>query len=202
MSRRKLRVTLATISLIMFALSIVTFFIYAYVNAELYMDYHVRGIIIVDIYMASYLGLMGIMLVYSIVKLILAIAINNDKYFSLVKKFKYKLIVLYIILWIVLIGAAGFISTVLFLPLSTICFVVGIALLMVSSLVFYIDVKATRKSDAPLKNLDSVHVSQPAQQPSRGKASQDDLKDVYDRLLAQGLITQEEYNRRMHDRIV
>lgn len=201
MSRRKLRVILATISLVLFALSIVTFLMYAYVNAELYMDYHKRGIVIVDIYMASYAGLMGIMFIYSIIKLILAIAINNEKYARLVEKFKYGLIVLYIILWVVLIGAAGFISTVLFLPLSTICFVVGIALMMVISLVFYIDVKAARKGDAPLKGLDSVHVSMP-QQPNRGKASQDDLKDVYDKLLAQGLISQEEYNRRMNNRIV
>ena len=68
MSRRKLRVILATISLVLFALSIVTFFMYAYVNAELYMDYHKRGIVIVDIYMAGYAGLMGIMFIYSIVK--------------------------------------------------------------------------------------------------------------------------------------
>ena len=73
--------------------------------------------------------------------------------------------------------------------------------MMVISLIFYIDVKSAKKGEAVLNDLDTVHVSQP-QQGARPRASRDDLKDVYDRLLEQGLITEEEYNRRMHDRIV
>lgn len=199
MSRRKLRIILAVFSLILFTISILTFFAYAYFNAELYMAYHKNGVYIVDIYMAIYLGMCITMFIYAIFKLIFAIVINNDKYVKLIKKFNFGLIILYISFWIILIGGAGFISTVLFLPLSTTSFVVGIALMMVISLIFFIDIKSGIKIEKKNNELDVVQSIAPAPQP-KGKASQDDLKDVYDRLLAQGLITEEEYKRRMNDR--
>ena len=71
--------------------------------------------------------------------------------------------------------------------------------MMVISLIFFIDIKSGIKIEKKNNELDVVQSIAPAPQP-KGKASQDDLKDVYDRLLAQGLITEEEYKRRMNDR--
>ena len=139
MKRRKIRISLTLISLIFTLLGIGATALYAYVNIDYYKNFFVSKDIFNMANIIAYGIFIAILFFYTLEKLITRIAMNDKRYFKNVKYQSFAMLYLYVFIWIISFVYLGYVTYVFKIPFSTFCCVASISLLMVITLLYYID---------------------------------------------------------------
>ena len=142
MRRKRFRIIMMLLATVVTLVAIACAGMYFMYNKEYYMDliknYNTNLYKVINNGVLA--SLCVIMLFYSIIRLIISGILDDKEYIRRTREKSFGVISVYIILWIVLIGYLGFATVTISLPLTTFPLLVAVALNMVVTIVFYLDV--------------------------------------------------------------